>query len=311
MYIDILLENKSQQELINYSSLIDTILSQSMKQSNSSNVKQMKTVLNDVMDKIIKSKVSESNSANLNLFYDTFSVQVYNTSERGTNENEQTALTNSLSIINFTNCEVVLKQIYNIPTNESLLIYKIDYSKYLNGNNNNNNNNSNIAYKVFDDNGSDLNMSYCNNTKVNIKISATQIQNGNAINTTLYSEYFNNSDNNDNSDSSNNNHQRIDVYNSNSSFYNDICYSYSKHGNDLALNDRRNTIYPNISIECSDSCSYNGIDNNNYIDCKCSVVAEVEVSANIVEDFLSTLTKSNFMIFTCYNKILSIVKYTH
>ena len=37
-------------------------------------------------------------------------------------------IANQLSIVNFTNCEKKLKEIYNISSNEGLLFYKIDYN---------------------------------------------------------------------------------------------------------------------------------------------------------------------------------------
>lgn len=242
------------------------------------------------MLKIINNKTSESNTTDLNFIYNSYSVQIYNTTKDGIDETEKTALDNSLSILNFTNCESFLKKAYDIPSNESLIIYKIDYNKNISDPLNNHS--MNIAYNVFDKSGKQLDLNYCENINIGIKIPVSNIENSDSINKTLYAEYNSNG---------------IDLYDNTSDFYNNFCYSYNISDKDITLNDRRSSIFQNVSIKCSGDCVYSGIDIYDYVNCNCPVTNKTEVSADIVKGFLSALTESNFMIIQCYQNILNVV----
>ena len=241
------------------------------------------------MTKLIQVSVNDTtDNDNMLIKNSLYSAQIYNTSSAGLNDSLTTALENSLSIINFTNCENILRQVYNIPNNESLLFYKIDYSSKLNVSSGS----DSISYNVFDENGIKLNLSYCENTTININIPLSKIENSSLINKTLFSEY---------------NNSGKDIYDKNSGFYSDICDVYSDNGTDLTLDDRRSNIFPNVSINCSDGCNYKGIDEYNYIKCICEVSNTTETNVNIINSFLSILSQSNFMVIGCYENAINPV----
>lgn len=61
----------------------------------------------------------------------------------------------------------------------------------------------------------------------------------------------------------------IDIFNSNSDFFSDICYYYPKEINNFILSDRRNNIYNNISL-CEENCIYKSINyTSKRISCDC------------------------------------------
>ena len=56
--------------------------------------------------------------------------------------------------------------------------------------------------------------------------------------------------------------QRIDVFNAEDDFFNDICCPYNIPDNkDIIINDRRNDIYQNATF-CQNGCIYEGINYN-------------------------------------------------
>ena len=222
-----------------------------------------------------------------------YSAQIYSSSSSGMSDTIKLAIANSLSIVNFTNCENILRKVYHIPDSESLLFYKIDYNSEIDSKVNNKTDGSNsISYNVFDKSGNQLNLTYCQNTTIKINVPVSGIGNSSAVNTSMFSEY---------------NNSGIDIYDKNNTFYNDICDVYSSNGTDLTLNDRRSSIYPNVSIQCSEGCEYTGIDENNYVNCNCTVVAKSETTVDVISDLLSVLTQSNFIVVGCYKNAINPV----
>ena len=109
--------------------------------------------LNSLLDDIV-----EGDKDDLILAQDDISFQVTTTENQNINEY------NNISTIHLGNCETILKNIYGIPFNVSLIILKVDYFmeefKF-----------PVIGYEVFDPiNKTKLNLSYCDNETVNYNI---------------------------------------------------------------------------------------------------------------------------------------------
>ena len=99
--------------------------------------------------------------------------------------NQNTNNYNELSTINLGECEIILKEVYNINSNQNLIIYKMEYKidEFLI---------PIIEYKVFNPiNNEVLNLTYCNKTKININIPVS-IEEENLYKYNPYSEYYNN-----------------------------------------------------------------------------------------------------------------------
>ena len=54
--------------------------------------------------------------------------------------------------------------------------------------------------------------------------------------------------------------QGYDIYNKNSSFYNDICISVSYINDDLTIKDRKEEIYPTNMTIVNPNCEYKAVD---------------------------------------------------
>ena len=153
------------------------------------------------------------------------------------NQNNKKNKNEKFSIIKLGECEDKLRNHYNISKNKPLLIFKIDiYVK--------SSLTPKVEYEVYDsDTKKQLNLTFCNNTKINILLPAS-IKDDDII-----------------------------KYNASSEYYNDICYIYTTdEGTDITLNDRQKEYNKNNMSLCESNCDY--IDyNKNFekAECECEV----------------------------------------
>ena len=113
--------------------------------------------------------------------------------------------------------------------------------------------------------------------------------------------------------------QGYDIYNINSSFYNDDCSSAYINKNDIIIKDRKNEIYPQNSTICFKDCEYKGINltTKNFI-CKCKVRSMYTYNNKNFENnedkgnfFSYILDNLNIKIFKCFNLISIISNYNY
>ena len=133
----------------------------------------------------------------------------------------------NISIIDFGECETKLKKIYDI---DYLLILKIDtkLSNY----------NTILNYEIYNPNTKEkLNLSLCDNIKINIKTNYFPSQE--SLNKIIKL-----------------NESGYDLYNINNSFYNDLCSPFTTDNcTDILLSDRIIDYYENVSL-CENGCDY-------------------------------------------------------
>ena len=213
---------------------------------------------------------------------DNSTIEIIDTSNPEINN-----LTN-VSRINLGECEQILKSYYNIPSEESLMIMKIDIRRQRSFTNQ-------VEYSVYSKNGTKLDLKLCD--KVDILISIpVNIPEGNDIKIDQAKEML---------------EQGYDIYDLADPFYNDICSSYTSNDNtDITLEDRRKEFYQNITF-CEDNCSYNGFDIDTLmVNCTSGIKEDVDInkdrfSINTVKDeFKSIIRNSNIRVFKCYHKLL-------
>ena len=152
----------------------------------------------------------------------------------------------NLSSIDMSNCEIILRREYKIPNEDPLIIAKYDKintSALFNQ----------VEYEVFTKEGNKLDLSVCNSVYINI----------------TYPINFNSSLEVDLIKAEEMLNDGIDIFNSNSAFFTDICYYYPKEINNIILSDRRNNIYNNVSL-CEENCIYKSINyTSKRISCDC------------------------------------------
>ena len=105
-----------------------------------------------------------------------------------------------------------------------------------------------------------------------------------------------------------------DMYNKNSGYYNDICYTFtSGSGTDLTLTDRQDEFANNNQSLCEEGCEFVKYHyDSDQAECSCDVktnvplVSEIKVDKDKLYDFIDIKKIANFDVMKCYNLLLSI-----
>ena len=207
-------------------------------------------------------------------------------------QNKQTLENVFISNVDIGECEKIIRKEKNLTKEDHLIILKIDIkSEDLKT--------IFVQYEIYDHNKTKFDLNACKNTLI-------------YINTPVYLSHEIESLYDGLSESGYN------LFNSNDSFYNDICSPYtSEKGIDIPLSDRQNEIYNNIKdyTLCQKNCSfvyYNST--NKKSKCECSVqIEDIKTETKIVnykdelfKSFYKTLINSNFLVLKCYKLTFSI-----
>ena len=195
--------------------------------------------LNSLLDDIV-----EGEKDDLIISQEDISFQVTTTENQNKNEY------NNISTIHLGNCETILKNIYGIPPDSSLIILKVDYFmeefKF-----------PVIGYEVFDPvNKTKLNLSYCDNETVNYNIPIDIRE------------------------------EDLEKYNASSDYYNNECSVYTTDdGTDIIILDRKKEFNDNNFYLCENDCNYT--DNNSTSKksvCMCEVKSKIYPISEIINN---------------------------
>ena len=187
----------------------------------------------------------------------------------------------NVTTIDLKKCEYLLKDAYNISYNETLFIKKIDVKQHgmlipkIE---------FDVYYKLNDTNLIKLNLSYCTDTKIDISIPVKISGN-------------------------------IDIHNSSSGYYNDLCYkTKSDIGTDITLKDRKNEFIENNKTVCQDNCIFTEYDNIIHkAKCSCDVIEsssnfenmKIE-RKNLYKNFIDIKNIANINLLVCYKELFTI-----
>ena len=207
---------------------------------------------------------------------DGFSLLIKSTNE---------ALDQNVTQVDFSNCEKILREKNNLSDSYNLTILQINTkptdSRVLT---------DTVQYKVYDEDNNEMDLSVCNDIKININY----VLNDNDVLDMTKLTMFKNMD--------------VDIINLEDDFFNDICYSYSNSSNDMILSDRVKDIYQNVSV-CDNGCTFESFDlNTSSVNCSCDVKEEVEEdteSRTFSNSIASAFLDSNFGVVKCYNLVFS------
>ena len=259
-------------------------------------------------EKNMKNEIVKQNKEEEKIYYvevleimeDFFKSENYNTSkiERGHEEiietkkmtitftsieNEKNKINSdniNSTTIDFGECENLLRKDYNITSNETLYLKKINLiQKGMKT--------SKVGYdvycKLFGENLIKLNLSSCEKSKISIFI---------PIEIT----------------------ESIDKFNSSSGFYNDICYTTtSEDGTDIILKDRKKDFFDkNLSV-CQEECQFSKYDKiNNKAECICNIKESTTFiddltfnKENLLKNFKDIKNILNFNFLVCYKNLFN------
>ena len=187
---------------------------------------------------------------------------------------------NNMTSIDLNNCENELRKYYNISNNNKLYIMKIDIEQ--------------TGYKI-------PKVEYDLYSKLNnsnlIKLNKLICSN---INIDMYVPYKIT--------------ESIDILNSSSGYYNDICYTtISDSGTDISLKDRMEEYINNNKTVCQDDCDFSEyIDEIQEVKCTCKVKESFSLFDDMIIDrkkllknFAKVQNIANMKIMICYKKLFT------
>ena len=185
--------------------------------------------------------------------------------------NQNHNLNNDRANIQLGECETILRNYYNMSEKDPLIIFKIDLHEeglLI----------PTVTYEIYDlSSKQKLNLSLCDEEKIKVLFPA-------------------------NIDSYN-----LDIYDPNSKFYNDICYSHSINGVDMITNDRKSDfVNKNLSL-CESNCEYEGYNSTlNKSECDCEIkiklplISEIVINKNKLFNKLDIKNSTNLKVLKCY-----------
>ena len=235
----------------------------------------IKSIKNDIINHRLDTLLSDVTGGNKEDLYTKEENVLYQIT---TTYNQNNKSYSNISTINLGTCEDTLKGIYNISSNLSLIIFKIDY--YMEGllipl----------IGYEVYHPtNKSKLDLSYCDKSLINYNIPVSIDENN------------------------------LDKYNPNSDYYNDECSTYTtEDGTDIIINDRQDEFVDNNMSLCENICDYIGYDKENKKAlCQCGIkynefiISELNNEQNLLSgDFVKDNSTTNFGTLKCYETLFS------
>ena len=184
-------------------------------------------------------------------------------------------ISKDISVIDFRECEEILKYEYGI---DYILILKIDiYSS--------NSTNIVLKYEAYDPYSLKLlNLSFCDDVKINVYL--PYILSGEDLD--IYAQF---------------NQLGHDLYNPNDSFYQDICLPFTSDDNtDILLYDRKMDYYKNNTY-CEEGCVYIAYDYaNRKVHCQCYVKTEIDNNIGNIK-FYGNLILNNFFKFDRFSNV--------
>ena len=231
-------------------------------------------ILNDFKDNIIDTFNYSFITEDQNVIYEEKNVVYEITSTKCKNHYKTTT-------IDLGECEFYLKNYYGINFNESLYIFKVD--AFVDGKIG-----SKVEYEVYYPFDSSylkqLDLSICEGLKIYI---------GYPLNIS---------------------EEELELYNSKSPFYNDICYTYTNSkGADVTLYDRQNEYFNNNKSICEENCGFSGYDKvKGRLICSCevkysiSMISEIKVEKNKLYNFLNLKQIANSKVMKCIKLLFSI-----
>ena len=262
--------------------------------------------ITDILREINKKNKSEDSNEYydfiLEIIENFFSLKVYDTSNIDKGEEEQisigkiqvtlttsknqknniyngTYITNN-TLIDLTKCEISLRAFYNISNDTSLYIQKIDVTQE-------GMQIPKVEYDVYSRLGGNklqkLNLSICQNNKINIYTNIDSISN-------------------------------LDIINPTSGYYTDVCYpTTSDVGIDIILNDRKKEFVEKNKTVCQEDCNFIGYNyKTKKANCSCDVKEASLFFKNIIinrnklyQNFLEINSIANIDFLFCYKMLFT------
>ena len=270
------------------------------------NISENESDENKILEKEIKYKIEElkknfkENSINNAIYeFNLYKIIFYNTSQTSL---DKIFVNENLSYINLLNCEIILKNIYNISKNEVLNIIQVELKRK-------DTISTQVEYEIYSENFKSLDLSFCKNEliQVNIPYNLQNIKIDNNKNVNI----FNDEEINLEEKYELGLKYDYDILNPNSSFYNHLCTPFdSEYSTDLIIEDRKKYYYIS-QLFCENNCIYSSYNiSNKKINCNCLTKSKPiynilyrNFSYNVLdESFKQKVQNVNFKVIKCLGK---------
>ena len=197
-----------------------------------------------------------------------------------TSKYQKKDINSNISSINLGECEILLRNYYNISINETLYMKKLDIVQE-------GMKTKKVEYDVYSKlsgkNLIKLNLTVCKNSKGSISLPFELMES-------------------------------LDIFNSSSGYYNDICYTTTSDvGTDLSLKDRKNEYVNGNKMICQDDCDFANYDYDTLkAKCSCKVKESsssfIDMNINktkILENIKEIKNFANFKFLICHKKLFT------
>ena len=231
------------------------------------------------LDEIINDNIQNIYHVNYTIKGKDFIMQVYSTDEKFNDMN-------TVSSIDFSQCEGVLRELGILSSKEKLIICKID--TWIDGDITNT-----VEYRAYNEKGTEISLLPCNEVTTIVSSpftmnSSIKYEKGESLSLSGY-----------------------DLFNPDDPFFNDICIQFDIEHKDVLLAQRRQLYYQNITF-CDSGCNYINVDyQKEKINCECKANKDYIPSSpvhsnNIDNDYLSNKNNpSNINVVKCYSLLSS------
>ena len=197
-----------------------------------------------------------------------------------------------ISNVDIGECQKLIRRQDNLKDEDDLIILKADIKSK-------DNKSTYVQYEIYTPNKTKVDLKVCQNTSIYINTPIYLSQELESLYNSLNESGYN-------------------LFDSNDSFYNDVCSPYtSEKGIDIPILDRQNEIYNNIKsyTTCQKNCIflyYNSTIKKSKCDCKVQIeetITETKLinfKDEIFESFYITLKNSNFLVLKCFKLTFNI-----
>lgn len=211
---------------------------------------------------------------------------------------------NNISIVNFTNCEILLRKNDLIGKNDRIIINQVEFYNQLSNKTNETIFGTSLHYKFLNSRTNEpMNTTICENSTMTVLIPMDLDLLG--LNLTEIIELQENG--------------MYNVFDKHDQLFNNICLSYIQNStdSDTTVDYRRKHFFQNYSIECkpknvsggsiidsSVNCTFEGVDEYGFIRCDCEFAGDLHVETEFKETILEDFIKWNVEIVGCYLQFL-------
>ena len=244
---------------------------------------QLKDLEEEIKKKVLNNETY--NKENVIIQTENFVAQISKLEDQLNNNNL------SISSIDLGKCEEILRKKYNIPKDESLIIYKSDIKSE-------NHLTMYVQYEIYHPETLELlDINECSKEQISISVPV----NLNEETLNLYDSLSNSGYN---------------LFDKNDSFYNDICATYTtENGTDISLSDRQDAIEKtggSLNL-CQVGCQLKSFNSESMkIICDCEVektktvdsFSEIEFNTDLMNNLFIGLKYSNYKVLGCYKLLL-------